>query len=165
MKLREQSVTPNQGLSYFRYGRSVEFMQSPVKHKENSCYCRWWNESTSLSSSSSSKRSKSTIVAQHTANNRRCNYDGILDLGSCYSGFGSEGSASAARTTANRSNQSSNIIINSPVILSNPHFSGQVTKSIMKEVSGLTPDESLYTSYVDIEPVSLGLFIYLSTKK
>ena len=42
-----------------------------------------------------------------------------------------------------------------PIILTSPHLSGRVTKSIVKEISGLTPDDSIYQTYLDLEPVSI----------
>lgn len=56
----------------------------------------------------------------------KCNFMGILDLSSCHSG--------------------------APLILSNPHFR-RSSEVIAKSVIGLTPDEELHESFVEIDPV------------
>nr|XP_046919047.1 uncharacterized protein LOC124499209 [Dermatophagoides farinae] len=59
---------------------------------------------------------------------KRCNYDGILDMANCYHG--------------------------APIILTRPHFSGTITKSIGQSIKGLLPDDQIYQTYLDIEPIS-----------
>lgn len=146
MQLKDQGVTKEEGINYFRYSRAADFMQSPVKYTSNGCYCRWWTGG----------KGKALV-----ANNKRCNYDGILDLGTCYSGNTETGSTSSALVAGDSSTDSSvsspsgngSTPHSSPVILSNPHFSGVTTKSIAREVGGLSPDSKIYSSYMDVEPV------------
>ncbi|XP_027202616.2 uncharacterized protein LOC113796527 isoform X1 [Dermatophagoides pteronyssinus] len=59
---------------------------------------------------------------------KRCNYDGILDMANCYNG--------------------------APIILTRPHFSGTITKSIGRSINGLVPDDQFYQTYIDVEPIS-----------
>ena len=56
----------------------------------------------------------------------KCNFIGILDLSSCTSG--------------------------APLIASNPHFR-RASEVIVKSVVGLTPDDQIHKSFVEIEPV------------
>lgn len=41
-----------------------------------------------------------------------------------------------------------------PVVVTNPHFSGRIARSIANSIDGLTPDDVYTESYVDVEPVS-----------
>lgn len=60
-----------------------------------------------------------------------CHYDGILDLANCYHA--------------------------APVILTYPHFSGFITRSIAQSVSGLTPNDQNCQTCVNVEPVNWKL--------
>lgn len=103
-ELKGEDTIEGTEITFHRYEHSSSFLQSPFKNSDNTCFCRWSN------------------------NTKRCNYDGILDLSSCYSG--------------------------APVMLTNPHFSGRITRSIAKEVMGLSPSDIYTESFVDVEPVS-----------
>ncbi|KAJ6215643.1 hypothetical protein RDWZM_010143 [Blomia tropicalis] len=134
--LKEQGITPVQGVSYFRYSQADDFMQTPIRQRSNGCYCRWWNSKVSGS------------IKKVLAANRRCNMEGILDLGECYSaGLAMPGEGPIPNGTATAATRI-------PVILSNPHFSGSITESIPRQISGLTPDNRVYSSFVDVEPIS-----------
>ena len=131
-----------QGVDIHRYNRSTDFLLSPSKVPSNTCFCR---QSTAI------QRRRSRPMPND--NGRGCNYDGILDLGTCYTGYGENigYNESLANTGA------------VPLMLTAVHFSGPFSKSISREVRGVVPAEQIYKSLLDIEPVS-GIVLHRTLK-
>jgi len=92
------------GIPVYRFSPVANVFYSPYNNPINKCFC----------------------LSPQTP--EKCNFDGILDLSSCYSG--------------------------APLILSNPHFR-RASKVVTQNVVGLSPEEELHETFVDIEPVIL----------
>lgn len=90
------------GIPYYRFSPVANIFYGPYNNPKNKCFC----------------------LSPQTP--EKCNFDGILDLSTCYSG--------------------------APLILSNPHFR-RASDLIAKSVIGLSPEEQLHETIVDVEPV------------
>lgn len=85
------------------------------------------------------RNKKNRCYCRFQSQPKRCNYDGILDLANCYHG--------------------------APLVLTNPHFSETITKSIAKSIDGLEPNDQDYQTIIDVEPVVvIRLFVIVCLK-
>jgi hypothetical protein len=92
------------GINFYRFSPVANVFYSLYNNTKNKCFC----------------------LSPQTP--EKCNFDGIQDLSSCYSG--------------------------APLILSNPHFR-RASYVIAQSVVGLSPEKELHQTFVDVEPVIL----------